>query len=324
MRKRSVFVLAAVIAIDLLVGVVAAQTTGGGYLGGGDIGGWVHTTGGGAAGGTGGTGGGGSSGGGGSGGGGPAPTCTGDAGPAMDFSGSNPDSQLVSGLITYEKITGSGVAAGLDSGSGGRTVINAKPSPDAQGDWYVRWCGSAPRGFGGYLWVPQGSTPQAVGNPPAPPTQAEVQDRTPLPRPTFGVSPIGTGLTGMETWLWDANGSGGRSVTSSIRGYTVTSTAYPTHWEWTMASPDQVGRFNPNPVLGADRPGSPDDPAARYVYESTGGYTLTLTVTWTGSYTYSGNGSAPQTQPLGTAEQSSSRDYRVVEVRSVLAGSPAG
>jgi hypothetical protein len=161
-------------------------------------------------------------------------------------------------------------------------------------------------------------TPVTTTPPPPPPTSAEVRNLTPLPVPTFGVSPRGTGLTGLPTWLWDSNGATPRTATSTIRGYTVISTARPIRWTWNMAATGPSSRSNPPSVVNATRPGSETDPAARYTYETHGEYGLTLDVTWGGSYTYSGNGVAAVTTDLGTTTRSSSRSFAVTEVRPVL------
>lgn len=150
--------------------------------------------------------------------------------------------------------------------------------------------------------------------PPPPPTAAEALNLVPIPNPTWGVNPDGPGLAGMDTWLWDANGARPVSVTASIRGYAVTSTAGPQRWEWTMWEPGQGSARNPAATVTASRPGSADDPAATYGYETTDDYTVTLRVTWGGSFTI--NGGAPTA--LGTTGRSVSRDYHVAEIRPVL------
>lgn len=159
--------------------------------------------------------------------------------------------------------------------------------------------------------------------PPAPPSVAEARDRTPLPAPAWGVDPQGDGMVNLTTLLWDPTGAGGRDVSATVRGWTVTTHAEPQAWRWTMAKPDEPGpasQTNPNPVVSASRPGSAADPAARYTYETAGDYTLTLRVSWVATYTFSGNGVPPQTVPLGTIVRSSSRTYHVAQLRPVLEG----
>ncbi len=153
---------------------------------------------------------------------------------------------------------------------------------------------------------------------PAPPTAAEARNLTPIPVPGWGVSPRGTGLTGLPTWLWDSNGDTPRTAASTIRGYSVTSTARPIRWTWDMADTGPASSSNPGSTLTATRPGTEGDPAARYVYETSGAYGLSLTVVWSGSYTYTWPGSTPVTVDLGTTTRSSTRAFTVDQVRPVL------
>lgn len=168
------------------------------------------------------------------------------------------------------------------------------------------------------LAVPGGPAVTAPPPPPAPPTAAEARSLVPLPAPAFGVSPIGIGRTGLPTWLWDSNGVSPRSATSTIRGYTVTSTARPIRWSWDMADTGPASVSNPPSVIISTRPGTEADPAGRYTYETLGEYGLRLTVTWGGSYTYSGNGVASVTSDLGTTTRTSTRGFAVGEIRPVL------
>ncbi len=165
------------------------------------------------------------------------------------------------------------------------------------------------------------ATPAPPPLPPPPPTAAEARDIVPLPTPGWGVSPIGAGLTGLPTWLWDSNDTTPRTATANIRGYTVVSTASPQQWSWTMSNPGEPGpasRSNPNPVVTASKPGSEASPAATYRYETPGGYTLTLRVTWTGTFTYTRPGLAATTAPLGTTTRTTTRPYTVASISPVL------
>ncbi|MGH9165302.1 MAG: hypothetical protein ACRDZW_07325 [Acidimicrobiales bacterium] len=160
---------------------------------------------------------------------------------------------------------------------------------------------------------------------PAPPTPAEIWARTPIAVPTFGVNPD-QGLTGLRTWLWDPNGVAPVSATVQLRGYTAQATATPVRWEWTMGGQpgDTESRRNPSYRVVSTQPGrawAPSGggpPAATYMYETRGDYTLTMTVTWTGSYTYSDPAGAVQSVDLGTTTRTATRPYHVVEIRSVL------
>lgn len=157
--------------------------------------------------------------------------------------------------------------------------------------------------------------------PPPPPSAGEVLDAIPLPDPAFGISPA-QGLTGAKaeamTALWDENGSAPRSVSVTIRGYVVTATASPSEWEWDMLADGPTSTRNPGGILHSNAPGTRDDPAARYTYFTEGDYRITLTVTWGGSFTFSGNGVPSETRPLGTTTQESSTGYHVLQIRPAL------
>ena len=156
--------------------------------------------------------------------------------------------------------------------------------------------------------------------PPPPPTAAEIWARVPLPAPRFGVNPAINGLTGLDTFLWDPD-AGPRTATVTLRGYTAQASAQAVRWTWRMSEPGEPGpasRSNPHPVVQASTPGSRENPAATYMYETKGDYTLTMAVMWSGTYTYSGNGQPAQTVSLGTTDRSSTQPYHVVEIRSVL------
>jgi hypothetical protein len=311
-RRRTVWVsFWALVGAALLATVAVAQTTGG-YLSGGELGVGVGLPGdgGGATSSsdyTAPAGGGGTAA--------PVPTCTANSSPDQ------PDATNETGPVRYVAINpDTGLGKALDSGAGGTggSVLNTKPSPDARGTWYSKYCGT--NGFAGYVWAAQGTSP-APPPPPPPPTGAEVFDRIPIPTPAWGLSPRGDGLTGLPTWLWDSNGDTPRSVVATIRGWTATATASPGRWEWTMSAsgePGPASRSNPPATVTASQPGSEASPAATYTYETPGGYTLTLRVSWSGSYTYTRPGFAATTAPLGTSTRNSTRAYTVAAISPVL------
>lgn len=302
-----------VLLMALMTATAAGAQTAGGYLTGGNIG--VGVTSPGGSGST--TGGGGSSTGGG--GGGSVAVCTAGAttGPVsysvvsaataarLDTAGPRPE----------ELFSGNGILVGKTQPA--PTLNNPNPEPE-RGTWYAKSCGGVQAG---YVWAPEGTTP-GPPPPPPPPTAAEMWDQVPLPTPTFGVSPDGTGRTGMETRLWDTSTTAApRTATATIRGWTATATATSSSWQWRMAEPGEPGpasQRNPNPVLSATQPGTAASPAATYTYETAGGYTLTLTVTWTGSYTYTRPGFTATTVPLGTSTREASRSYTVGTIKPVV------
>jgi hypothetical protein len=152
--------------------------------------------------------------------------------------------------------------------------------------------------------------------PPTPPSAAEVWRRVPLPTPVLGINPDGKGLTGLKTWLWSTN-PGPVTAQTSIRGYTTTATATPVRWVWNMWKAGETPNLNPNPRVESANPGSETSPAATYVYETKGDYTITLTVWWSGEFSFTGFG-VSQRESLGDTSREASRPYHVIEVVSVL------
>ena len=86
-----------------------------------------------------------------------------------------------------------------------------------------------------------------------------------------------------------------------------------------MWEPGDPENRNPHPVVTSRVPGTEAAPAATYTYETKGDYTVTYTVTWEGSYVFSGPG-VNEVVDLGTTTTSSTRTYHVTEVRAVLRG----
>lgn len=307
MSGRRLF--ASVFALAMLAAVAVSAQTSGAYLGGGELGVGVAVPGSGSSGTSGdstytppagGTA--------------PAPVsiCTGDTTWGMES-----DPVYETGPLHYVAARPS-MSEALDLASGAPTILVPKPAGAGPGTWYGKMCGA--NGLLGWVWAPAGTSP-APPPPPPPPSGAEVFDRIPVPTPAMSLSPRGDGLTGLPTWLWDTNGDLPRTVVASIRGWTATATASPSRWEWTMSAPGEPGpasRANPPSPVSASRPGSEAFPAATYRYETPGGYTVTLRVSWTGSYTYTRPGFAPVTAPLGTSTRSASRPYTVVAISPVL------
>ena len=152
-----------------------------------------------------------------------------------------------------------------------------------------------------------------------PPTAAEIWANVPLPTPVLGINPSFNGLTGLPSWLWDPN-PGPRTATVTLRGYTAVATASPVRWEWRMWQNGDTPNVNPDPLVVATTPGSEASPAATYMYETNGDFTVTTTTTWSGTYTYTGPNTAPTTVSLGTTSRTSSQPYHVISVRGARVG----
>jgi hypothetical protein len=130
-----------------------------------------------------------------------------------------------------------------------------------------------------------------------------------IPSPVLGLSPVERGLTGLSTWYWYP-GSSDVSVGFGIRGFAITAAARATLYQWSTG--DGV-------VLQSSRPGSEAAPAAEHTYRTkSGGYPVSLSMVWAGTYTWSGFGDSGS-GPLGPVTVTGNiHPYPVAEVRSVL------
>lgn len=144
--------------------------------------------------------------------------------------------------------------------------------------------------------------------PPPPPTPAEVWGKVPLSTASIGVSPGEKGLTGLETRLWYEGSAQGVELRLSIRGYALVAKARPVLFAWNTGD---------GTTHSVSSPGSADAPALNHVYETKDDYTISLTTTWEGSYSFSGYG-VSSGGSLGAVTVSRTRPYHVIEVRGVL------
>ncbi|HZD68686.1 MAG TPA: hypothetical protein VFA45_07150 [Actinomycetes bacterium] len=130
-----------------------------------------------------------------------------------------------------------------------------------------------------------------------------------IPRPVVRLSPGQRGLTGLATWYW-YSGSSDVSVGFGVGGFAITASARATNFRWSTGD---------GSVLTSPTSGSPEAPAAQHVYRSkSAAYPVSLSMVWTGRYTWSGfgdSGSGPLGPVTVTGE---SHPYPVTEVRSVL------
>jgi hypothetical protein len=154
-----------------------------------------------------------------------------------------------------------------------------------------------------------------------PPAPAEVAALTPFPAETIHINPCGLGLTGLTSWFWVAVGPGAGSAvppiaaTATIRGYTVHVTASPVSYRWDIKG---VTRPDIYATLWGTKGGSVSYPSVSWMPETKGFYTVTLTVAWSGQYSFTGNGIS-QSSALGPVDQApQTRQMGVQEIRSVL------
>ena len=163
-----------------------------------------------------------------------------------------------------------------------------------------------------------GADPQ-LAPPPPPPTEAEFVEaarkaltvQTSLnPRPEIG------GLTGLDTWLW-CEDPGTVSVGVALRGWTAEATMQAVEFSWAIGGTASAG-------FTASGCGSEPDPAATWMPETKGPYSVTLTSTWAGTWVLSYNGFPGGSFPLGPVEFAAPTvPYPVSEYRGRLT-SPGG
>ena len=130
-----------------------------------------------------------------------------------------------------------------------------------------------------------------------------------IPRPVVRLSPGQRGLTGLATWYW-YSGDADVSVGFVAGGFAITASASATNFRWSTGD---------GSVLTSSTPGSPTAPAAQHVYRTkNAAYPVSLSMVWTGRYTWSGFGDSG-TGPLGPVTVTGEiHPYPVAEVRSVL------
>jgi hypothetical protein len=144
---------------------------------------------------------------------------------------------------------------------------------------------------------------------PTPPTIADVWDAVGIPAPPIGVNPADEGVVGLGTWMW-SGGATQAQVAVTLDGYTVSGTAHLVEY-----------RFDGGDGASAPAPGagSGDHPAATHVYDRKGMYSLSVGSVWDAEVTMVGPGiTTPVPISIGRAVVTTTRDYPVVEVRSVL------
>lgn len=207
----------------------------------------------------------------------------------------NPRNQIGdANFVGYDTCTTAGGASGM------RRRYTLLSPAGAVLDSFVR-CDGDPQ------LVAAAATPAAPAVPPAPPTREELIEAAPIPDPVINRNPSTRGLTGLASWFWASIGT---TVDASVtlRGWTVTGTLGAGTLTWDTGD---GGRYQ------TATPGTAEAPAVEHVYERKGTWPVSVNVDWSGSYTVSGYGTSYTVGGLTTAG-TSSLDYEVVEVRSVL------
>ena len=169
--------------------------------------------------------------------------------------------------------------------------------PDSEDVWFVHVC---------------------VG-PSTPAVEDAIAGLIPDPEPGLSPEPGFGGVTGFETWAWyEQNAAfGARPDIDNIRlvvrdprwgiPYTVDAHLWAYRFEW------DFGDGTPSVVLS--RPGTPEalplSAAVVHTYETKGSWSVTLSVTWTGEYTYTGYTGI---EVVGPTDRTTSETYDVKEV----------
>jgi hypothetical protein len=119
------------------------------------------------------------------------------------------------------------------------------------------------------------------------------------------------GLTGLDTWMW-CDEPGQVEVGVALRGWIAEATMDPVGFRWAVGGVAS-GSFD------ASRCGSEDAPAASWMPETKGSYSIVLTSTWAGSWTLSYQGVDAGVFPLGPYDfATAATPYRVGEYRGAL------
>ena len=202
-----------------------------------------------------------------------------------------------------------------------RDTVEGATTTSTYGNYYLvqlRTAAGVPVTEASAVCVFDGADPQ-LAPPPPPPTEAEFVEaarkaltvQTSLsPRPEIG------GLTGLDTWLW-CEDPGTVSVGVSLRGWTAEASMQAVEFSWAIGGTASA-RFT------ASGCGSEPDPAATWMPETKGPYSVTLTSTWAGTWVLSYNGFPGGSFPLGPVEFAAPTvPYPVSEYRGRLT-SPGG
>jgi hypothetical protein len=161
--------------------------------------------------------------------------------------------------------------------------------------------------------------------PPVPPVATTVWERASrvqqLPRPQIEINPGAHGLAQLPTWFWLGNDASGVDLTvgvpGGIDGYAVTLRAHPVAYDWTFGDGQTAVSYT------AGSAGSGASASATHTYLDNGTFPVGVTVTWAGSYTFTGYG-VTETVPLGPVRQPETvQPYVVQQIRSVLVGGGA-
>ena len=241
-----------------------------------------------------------------------ATDAAGSAVPVTGYGGAEIYASPVDGAVWQG--VGTSTAAQAGCGSAGGFVQATNVAPNGTAEYVLIGADGNPIATEAVTCAPGPGGGATAAPPPPPPTGSEVwQTATrwePLVSSNIEVNPQTLGLTGLASWFWLSNPTTSLPpLTVSVAGYSVTASATIASYTWTFGDGDTAPAY---------APGSPSAPAAIYTYQQKGSYQVSVIAHYVGSYTFSGNGLAPQTAALNIDVTMGSLDYGVQEARSVL------
>jgi hypothetical protein len=150
--------------------------------------------------------------------------------------------------------------------------------------------------------VPPGEEPTL----PTLPSVETFMDIADIPAPDISVNPT-EGITGLESWFWVDGFETHVEAVVDVDGWRVAAALDAIEWRWTVEGETYT----------SSGPGSEADPAAQHTFDVKGSHEVVVEVEWAGSFDVTGYG-VSFTQEVLDAQTSSSADYTVVEVVTVV------
>lgn len=200
--------------------------------------------------------------------------------------------------------------------------------------WRIEEAGAQPRLVASQAECVPAPPAARDGAPPPGMVADAVRRRLPPPRLWIAPRPRHGGLTGLASHLWyDPTGLGpvdhdGDPATPARPGLRITAAAGP--WNVSASAGIVVFRWRvraadgPVSTYTSHRPGSPGSPAARHTPTRAGPHRITVVTEWSGVVRWTHADTGEQgTAPLGRVRLSTTRPYRVDQVRVVPLPDPS-
>ncbi|MGH9185414.1 MAG: hypothetical protein ACRD0U_06330, partial [Acidimicrobiales bacterium] len=162
-------------------------------------------------------------------------------------------------------------------------------------------------------WTVDPTDPAAPPEPPPPPSAEdafrEAMDRKLIPELEVNLNPP-DGLVAMDTWLWFEHDNTVRVEVPLDPWLGVLE--LNVEYAWDMGVVDGYGD-----VVRSSRSGAYGDPSATYLYERACYCTVTVTATWTGTFTASYQGQAVSVEQLEPIPFTRAEPYDVYEAQAI-------